>query len=233
MRNPIKIAEFAQCVIQDGAKNLLDYGVLRSPIEISTSTNLVDGQLIIVDGTNLFVEDALETALEKIPHGNYALAFVDDREMTGNIPEAIKKGFSKRNDPGLFTGLEETGELKKWLCSPEKRQNDMCIIGVQHQCNGIETEIVIHIYPGDCPLCKISNADPVIISRAKAMLIVSTYQRVQCSCCGWKLHKETIDDGWTAFKDASDNEEEITVLPVTTLVPNMNQNINPQKRVLR
>ena len=152
LRNPIKIAEFAQNVTQGGAKNLLDYGVLRRPVEISTtSTNLVDGQLIIVDKINLVVVDALETALEKVPNGTYALAFVDDREMTGNVSKAIKKGFSSRNEPGLFTGVEETGELKKWLCCPDKRKNDMCIIGVQHQCNGIETEIVIHVYPGDCP----------------------------------------------------------------------------------
>ena len=62
----------------------------------------------------------------------------------------------------------------------------MCVIGPYHQCNGIECGMVVHIFPANCPLCGICSADPVIISRAKAMLIMATYQRVKC-ICGYKF----------------------------------------------
>ena len=58
----------------------------------------------------------------------------------------------------------------------------MCFIGPYHQCNGVECELVVHIYPANCPWCGICSADPVIVSRAKAMLIMATYQRVKCNC---------------------------------------------------
>ena len=85
--------------------------------------------------------------------------------------------------------------LKNWLCDPQTRKNDLCVIGKNHQCNGIEVEVVIHIIPADCPLCSISNADPVIISRAKAMVIVSTYKRLYCTC-GWKNDITIEDCAW-------------------------------------
>ena len=55
LRNPLKIAKFAHAVIQDGAKNLLDYGVLRSSIDTSNSLNIAEGQLIKVEKNNLVV----------------------------------------------------------------------------------------------------------------------------------------------------------------------------------
>ena len=39
-----------------------------------------------------------------------------------------------------------------------------------------------------------------------ALLIVSTYQRVQCSC-GWKLRNEEINDGWETPETLSINDE--------------------------
>ena len=56
--------------------------------------------------------------------------------------------------------------------------------------------MVVHIFPANCPLCGISSADPVIISRAKAMLIMATYQRVKC-ICGYKFGQtitQTLED---------------------------------------
>ena len=51
-------------------------------------------------------------------------------------------------------------------------------------------------------MCGISNADPVIISRAKALLIVTTYQRIKCSC-GWSLHEEKLNPaGWITPPDS-------------------------------
>ena len=184
LRNPLKIAEYAYDVIKDGANNLLDYGILRSPIEISrATTNLVEGEFIKISTVEAACTDALVTALQKIPLEKKALVFLDMEEDL----EIIKEAFSSTNreTPKIFTGTEETSHLKKWLCEPQKRKFDMCMIGAQHQCNGIETEVVVHVYPANCQFCGISNADPVIISRTKAMLIVATYQRTNCSSCGW------------------------------------------------
>ena len=69
LRNPLKIAELAHDVIQDGVVNLLDYGVLRSPIDTSRSlVNIVEGQFIEIEENNLSFGDALKESLGKIPH---------------------------------------------------------------------------------------------------------------------------------------------------------------------
>ena len=97
--------------------------------------------------------------------------------------------------------------LKNWLSDPQTRKNDVCIIGKDHHCNGIEVEVVVHIIPADCPLCGISNADPVVISRAKAIVIVSTYKRLHC-ICGWKNEITFVDCTWntpTGSANASPN----------------------------
>ena len=106
------------------------------------------------------------------------------------------------------------------------------ITGTQHQCNGIETDIVVHIYPEDCPWCGISNADPVIISRAKALLIVSTYQRLQCSC-GWILCEEN-PDGWITPDNCSNAEELVTEsvnMPLEVNIADINQEITSSDAV--
>ena len=149
--------------------------------------------MIKIDKSDQSCEDALKSTLSEIPYGTYALIFVDDRHMQTKSKENLIKVFSSRREPLIYSGIEETTELEKWLCEPQKREFDICIVGVQHQCNGIETELVIHVYPADCPLCQISNADPVIISRAKAMLVVATYQRIQC-ICGWRKNEICQED---------------------------------------
>ena len=204
----LKIAEFAHEVIQDRAENLLDYGVLKSPIDTSRSlVSIVDGQLIKLNKKNRPIIEAVKESLKMIPHGKYALIFIDDKDVFESFSDEIKDIFHPRKEPQIFTGAESTSNLKTWLCEPQKRQFDMCIVGTQHQCNGIETDIVVHIYPDDCPWCGISNADPVIISRTLALLIVSTYQRVKCDC-GWKARKEEVDHGWRTPQIHSDNEDE-------------------------
>ena len=196
------IADHAQKVIQDGAKNFLD-AVLRSPIKTSvTAENMVTGQLIVIKRIHTSPEDALSASRPELPVGKHALFFIDDKTIgEDKINEAFKNGPM----PILFTGKEDTNELKNWLCTPEQRIRDMCILGTDHQCNGIETDIVVHVYVADCPVCQISNADPVVISRAKAMLILSTYVRLTCSCCGWKMSvQEEIDDGWQTPSESED-----------------------------
>ena len=212
LRNPLKISKFASKVIQDGGKNLLDYGVLRSPIDTSSSLNIVDGQLIKFEKDNFPFQEAVKETLKKIPYGRYALIFIDDRDLSENVLDEIKDLFHSRPEPQIFTETDSTSDLRKWLCEPQKRRNDMCIIGSQHQCNGIETDIVIHIYPEDCPWCGISNADPVIISRAMALLIISKYERVKCgfSGCGW------------VSASVTDNHEETNLIePENTPNPSM------------
>ena len=111
LRNPMKIAEYAQDVVQVGHNNLLDYGILRSPIE-KANTNLVEGQLVKIDKSHLSCEDTLEATLSEIPYGKYALIFVDDRDMLERSKENLKNAFSSREDPLIFYGIEEKIGLK-------------------------------------------------------------------------------------------------------------------------
>ena len=203
------IADRAQKVIQDGARNFLD-AVLRSPIKTSiTAENMVAGQLIEIKRVHTSPKDALCASQLEVPFGKHALFFIDNKTILENGDETIKEAFKNGPMPILFTGKEDTSELKDWLCYPEKRVRDMCILGTDHHCNGIETDLVVHIYVADCPVCQISNADPVIISRAKAMLILSTYVRLNCSCCGWKMSvQEELEDGWQTPTEESEEEEE-------------------------
>ena len=196
------IADHAQKVIQDGAKNFLD-AVLRSPIKRQFSTNnTVTGQLIEIKRIHTSPIDALCASQLEVPVQKHALFFIDDKNIS---EEKINETFKNGPMPILFTGKEDTNELKNWLCNPEQRVRDMCILGTDHHCNGIETDIVVHLYVADCPVCRISNADPVVISRAKAMLILSTYVRLKCSCCGWKMSvQEEIDEGWQTPTESED-----------------------------
>ena len=209
LRNPQMIADHAQKVIQDGAKNFLD-AVLRSPIKRQFSAeDMVAGQLIEIKRIHASPIDALYASQLEVPFRKHALFFMDDKTIS---EEKIKEVFTNQ-PPILFTGKEDTNELKDWLCCPEQRIRDMCILGTDHHCNGIETDIVVHIYVADCPVCQISNADPVVISRAKAMLILSTYVRLTCSCCGWKMYvQEEMEDEWQTPPESEDeveHEEEI------------------------
>ena len=244
LRNPMKIAEEAQNVIQEGADNFL-YGGLKSKIEIlncdlesqssnsisgsnplsgahhdikldrpnynQTLSNIVDGQLVRIENIHDSYQNALALTINEIPFGKSGLFFIDNKEIRESEEDVIKtveSTFSSRQVPSIFTGTEPTRILKNWLCEPKRRSNDMVIIGANHQCNGIESEIVIHIYPSNCPLCGISYADPVIISRATAMLIMATYQRLKCKKCGWKQKKPEYEYGWIT-PNLSDDEEEI------------------------
>ena len=207
LRNPVTIAEYAQRVVAEGPKNSLDR-VLRSQINIlKNATNMAQGQLNDIDIVYQTPKEALRAAIDKIPHGKYALFFIDKYEELGT--ESILDTFSDRPTPVIFTGQEQAGHFQSWLCEPEKRKNDVIMIGTQHQSNGIETELVVHIYVANCPSCGTSNADPVIISRAKAMLILSTYQRQNCTVveCGW--NRNDVEVGrWTTPSPSDEECEE-------------------------
>ena len=156
---------------------------------------MTDGQLIIVTNQHESAQEALIESIKQIPHGKQALFFLDDENMSKNQSKSVLEAFSSRPIPIIPKERGEMDKFQVWLCKPEERERDVCIIGAQHHCNGIETDVVVHIYVADCPMCGISNIDPVILSRSKAMLILSTYKRLECPC-GWKkedIHNESDD----------------------------------------
>ena len=171
--------------------------VLRSPIEVSRAElNLVDGLLVQIDkGHDYCCYTAIKVALQKIPPGKYAMIFINDSQINQNygqfsvVVNLICKQMD-REDPLVLEENYDIDLLQKWLLNPKKRSHDICIIGEGHWSNGIETEIVVYVYPEDCQSCKKSDADPVILSRTLAMLITSTYLRLNCKC-GFNLIAET------------------------------------------
>ena len=190
---------------QDGAKNLLD-GVLRSSIEVNS--DLVGGTLIRIEKGDVSCYNAFKAALQAmIPFGKSGLLFIDNRQIMGNfrvIIELVYADLSRKN-PIIFEGNYNSYVLKKWFEDPQNRDQDICILGTQNRYNGIETEMVVHVYPKDCPSCGKSDADPVIISRATAMLILSTYQRLSCRC-GFEL----IPFPMANYEDPKDDENSLT-----------------------
>ena len=203
LRNPQNVAAYAQEIVQKRAENLL-FNVLKNPIEIDRlEINIPDGHVIKINNSQLSFLHACKAAIERIPDLTFAMFFIDNSSRP-NLDSTIEEAFASRTKPCIFKGTKDTHMLKNWLCDPKSRKNDACIIGRDHQCNGIEVEIVVHILPADCPSCEISNSDPVIVSRAKAMVIVSTYQRLHCTC-GWRNDPTINDCGWNT-PDQSDVE---------------------------
>ena len=183
---------------QDGAKNLLD-GVLRSTIEVNS--DLVGGTLIRIEKGDVSCYNAFKAALQAmIPFGKSGLLFIDNRQIMGNFRVIIELVYAdlSRKIPIIFEENYNPCVLKKWFEDPQNRDQDICILGTQNRYNGIETEMVVHVYPKDCPSCGLSDADPVIISRSTAMLILSTYQRLSCRC-GFELIPSPMN-----FEDPND-----------------------------
>ena len=109
MRNPVKIAEYTQRVVQDGPKNSLDR-VLRSQINIlKNATNMAQGQINEIEIIHQTPQEALRAAIEKIPYGKYALFFIDNYIELGT--ESILDALSDRPTPIIFTGQD--GEFVK------------------------------------------------------------------------------------------------------------------------
>ena len=176
-------------------------------------TNMADGQLVKINVQHEFPQEALLESIKQIPHGKHALFFLDNENMSKNNSESVLEAFSTRPMPIIPKESGEMGKFQIWLCEPEKRDRDVCIVGTQHGCNGIETDVVVHVHVADCPLCGISNTDPVILSRAKAMLIISTYKRLECPC-GWKKH----DHGFE-IQNESDDQNSSEQMMAAELMP--------------
>ena len=128
-------------------------------------------------------------------------------EPKNSIYDIIQETFLFRENPQILGGNEDNYILKKWLCDQQSRRSDICIVGTDHYFNGVDVNVVVHVLPADCPLCGLSNTNPVIITRAKAVLILAKYQRLDCTC-GWK-HQITLSDaGWSTPKNQSDDERD-------------------------
>ena len=192
LRNPLKIANYAQKVIQDRLKNGLD-GLLHSEIDTSQDVNVTEGQLIIVNEVFDSWIDAIITGLTHIPPQKQAMVFFNNTGIRDPLLIDIKEAFKSRKEPIVFNGPIDEAVFKKWQCQPGGRENDLCIVGMDSKINGIETEIVVHVFPAECRLCHISSADPVIISRTKAMLIIVTYKRSIHKNCNWSSRKSSFN----------------------------------------
>ena len=182
LRNPLSIAKNAHKVSMDGAKNLQD-GILQNDIDISPETNIVEGKLIIPETIFNSCLEALHATLKEIPAMKYTMLFVEN-----SFGAALKEAFvsHSRPIPIILTESEwDSEKAQKWLCKPKSRTNDLCfMIRANHNCNGIETDIVSYVLPEPCPNCEFSSEDPIIASRATAMQIMARYKTKYCGHCG-------------------------------------------------
>ena len=191
LRNPIDVAKKAYKVSQDGVKNELD-GILQNEVHFP-DTNIVQGQVIAIEYVHSSILDALQATIEKIPKPMSALIYIDDRQIADFAPMTIHSAFAGRKQPFVIQRSQEfsIGNAQKWLCEPQTRKNDLCIIGKNHRSNGIQTEIVIHVLPESCPDCEHSDEDPVVASRATALFIYAKYQRSDCPNCTYEPEQKT------------------------------------------
>ena len=155
---------------------------LQNAIKSSSDTNIIDGRLIKIDTIYSSYCDAIKAAVEQVPSQNFAMIFIDVDQLDEESLLAIYDEI-ERPKPDIITKPQEFVKYQKWLCFPQKKKNDLCIFGVNHKSNGIQTDIVVHVLPENCPMCGFSSEDPVIASRAMAMLIVAMYQRTNCPNC--------------------------------------------------
>ena len=185
LRNPLQIAQYAHNVSQEAHRNGFET-CLQNPVTISSGLNINHGKLLKLDEIYLSSLEALNTALKKIPPGQYALVYIDHGISCWVATiEDIKKSFGDRGEPHIFSEKKSASSLhfQLWLCEPSKRFNDLCIVTRKHNTNGLETKVVVYILPKECEECGHSDEDPVIASRATAMLIVARYERSVCPNC--------------------------------------------------
>ena len=161
LRNPLVIARNAHEVCENGAKNMLD-GILQNPISLSSSTNIAQGQLIKVDEIQSSCSNAIMVSLLKIPAKKFALMFIDkiqameeilnekQSKMNYENKSFVDPGFMDREEPIVVNESINYEKYQKWLCQPQTRKNDLIFLGTKHNCNGIQTEIVILVHPEPC-----------------------------------------------------------------------------------
>ena len=181
LRNPLQIARYAHNISQDAPKNMLDI-CLQNDIKSTSSATIIDGRLIKINKIHSSRCDALKAALEEVPCQKYAMIFIKADHLEEDSILAVYDQM-KRPKPDMISTSQEFIKYQKWLSFPQKRKNDLCSFRVDHKSNGIQTDIVVHVIPQNCLMCGFSSEDPVIASRAMAMLIVTMYQRSNCPNC--------------------------------------------------
>ena len=182
LRNPLLIAKRAHKISQDAAENKVDI-CLKNDINTTVDTTIVDGSVVELKGFSTW-QCALKAALEIIPFKRFVMAHIEATgdQITEESVCSIHKEL-KRPRPDVVTKPQDYPKYQNWVCNPKNRKSDICIVGVGHKSNGIQTSIVICILPQHCPECGYSSEDPVIASRATAMLITAMYQRLSCPNC--------------------------------------------------
>ena len=194
LRNPMKVAEEALKISQDGHKNSLER-ILQNPIDVTRSDrSLILGKVIKISEIQASIQEAVMAAMGTVPVNKFALIFIDTRQVLitdADLTQKIRELFGSRSVPIIFDGSSGCWDsFQKWLLQPISRRNDVIIIGPNHACNGIETNIVVHVYPENCPECDICFEDPVIISRSTAFLAMSMYKcAMPCLHCQQDEHQ--------------------------------------------
>ena len=133
-----------------------------------------------------------QAGLGKIPQDPNQFALVIFGTWHRNdIPpkDAIKrlyKSIKRKNPEFLEFGSGYEDQLKNWLCKPQHRKSDLIarngIGGIGMYCHGIETDVVLHV-GSTCKKGCFSMLNPVPMTRAKSMLILSKFEPVECVPC--------------------------------------------------
>ena len=241
LRNPMNVAEEALKISQDGHKNYLKH-ILQNPIDMTRSDrSLILGQVIKISEIYSSIQEAVMAGIGTVPVNKFALIFIDTRQIlitNEDLTQKITELFGSRSVPIIFDGTSECWEVfQKWLLQPISRKNHMIIIGANHSCNGIETNIVVHVYPENCPECGICFEDPVIISRSTAFLAMSKYKcTLPCFHCQQDEHQLQRNVSihalifkiccWSTYREFSPNGPKSRIRPEPSVFQNRISNFS-------
>ena len=139
-----------------------------------------------------------QAGLKKIPNGPNQFALViligawNSIEIPPEALASIKSVYKliKRKTPALLDfGPGYENQLKNWLCKPQNRESDLIAVSFCNSvdslsiyCYGIETDIVLHV-GSKCKKRCLTIIDPVPMTRAKSMLILSKFETADCCLC--------------------------------------------------
>ena len=142
-----------------------------------------------------------QAGLKKIPNGpnQFALVIIGVWNPNEIHPEAmasIKNVYKliKRKTPAFLEfgpGYED--QLKNWLCKPQNRESDLIAINCTNSMYGIETDIVLHV-GSTCKKGCYSMLNPVAMTRAKSMLILSKFEALNCVPCSVRRATSTTSN---------------------------------------
>ena len=132
LRNPLKIAKYAHGISKEASNNMLDT-CLKKDIILDSNITIIEGQLIEIESIYATCEEALKAALVEIPAQKYAMIFIHDH----SVPETTifeTHAQVNRPEPDMISSSQDFIKFQEWLCVPNKRKTDLCILGVDHKC---------------------------------------------------------------------------------------------------